>query len=203
MIEYDKEKLCVGVYCSRHPIKGTKFCSDICARKPMSSTAVNYESEGTGESSSLERGGPLPTQLSVASRNDFETKEERLAARQPMTGFAQPTQRSTASESARDQSKTTPERKLSLTKSEPSATTAPTLHVRSGEVLPPIEKAQLESLNLIDESISQLKELMKSVVDEAKEKESVVDPKAINSAVNCAREIRCLLKIKMEVTGVL
>lgn len=67
-----------------------------------------------------------------------------------------------------------------------------------------LEEAKSQSMNLIDDSVESMHELMISVRDNIKQKNKTaeykhVDPAQVNAAVNCAREIANLLKVKLQI----
>jgi hypothetical protein len=67
-----------------------------------------------------------------------------------------------------------------------------------------LDEVNSASMNIIDESISCMKNLMTSVSDNIKAGNEIaafkhVDPAQVNAAVNCAREMAGLMRLKLEV----
>ena len=160
--------------CSKQKAKGKSYCSRSCAPQghladsndmPVDTTA-KYSGVISGEVLGVSKGVDSGRSKTREQDATVETKKERILIT-PITNLGAP-----------------------LTESEPKQVTAVIDSETPYEIS---RKAISTSINLIDESTTQLRQLMREVT-----KDDVV-PITVKSAVDCASQIHNLIRLKLDI----
>lgn len=187
---------CADPNCNRSVKKiGQKYCSDLCAEisdretNLKSARTVRYSTQAHGDQSKVSYARLYPTAREMKGKG-----RSGLSGSESDTGqtLRRP-EREIAWNGVGDTSSTRSEKMLE----ENQLITSKTQLAPYGGFPDPLSVETLDSKNLIDDSVRQLHELMKSVATPRGDR--LPDAQMINAACNCASSINNLLKLKLEV----
>lgn len=199
------EKNAVLFIMRRDPSKAQHhYCSVSCAASDSQRLSKLTPSDPMEESLREGRGGVSPA---VSNGERMIEKEKRaignitIKLQQKDTGEIQ---RNLGETTMKVESATLPEFESETEFDQPSLVLNKSLTPRSEVSTPNLEEARSQSTNLLDESIRCMHGLMLSVKENIKEKNKKgeyysVDPQQVNAAVNCARELANLMKVRLQV----
>lgn len=189
---------CKGKDCSRESRRNQLYCSDFCA--PRVSQAVEQNAESTAKEKFITReDGDRSKVFSIAERRTASVRDPEIARKEmpahgTITGQTQRLrERDQNKSSTLNLGETRMDTEITTTK-ERSVATQP---AKSGELLQSLEGESLASMSLIESSAKQLHELMTSIAAQAKGQDRL-NPQSVNAAVNCAKQMGQLLKLKIE-----